>query len=435
MKKFFLSIFAVSLFFLGLGALVNQSGAKSRSDERALELIRKARIAIGGEAAINSVQSMRIVGRTTKTITVDGVARSESGETEIAMQLPDKMMRSVKLGDDVGSGEAHRVMTRQFDVITSGSAGDKMKIELKADGNGPILERKIVVRKDDGSVIELTGDDAAQWIATHPVPEGAKTVTVIKKGDGTEDHEVIVGRAEGGNATFTTKDGNTVVLRERTHKVTTDGPGDQEIVVLRKADGGESTFTTKDGDVIKMKTHDGAFRAAEGGIMATGVRSNEILRTTLSLFLSAPQGMDVTYTFAGESTVDGTACNVVKAEFGGSAYKLFLDRSSNLPVAISYRGMPMPQVLKLDKAPAGDGKQDVVIARTLSGAKELADIQIKFSDFRNTGGVLLPYRWAQTSDGKSDEVLDVTSYELNPANIAEKFQNQNVMFRTAKPGK
>lgn len=432
MKKFFLSIFAVSFFFLGLGALVDQSGAKSKSDERALELVRKARIAIGGDAAINSVQSMRIVGSTTKTFTVDGVARTENGETEIALQFPDKLMRSVKLGDGNGAGEAHRVMTRQVDVATTGDAKDKMKIELKAAGDGSLVERRVVVRKDDGSVVELKGDEAAQWIAKHPVPEGAKTFTVTKKGDGTENHEVVVvNKGEGGNATFTTKDGNVVTLKDKTYTMTSDTPGTHEVVVVRKGDG-DATFTTKDGNVITLKEHDAAFRSAGGGVMATGVKSNEMLRTTLSLLLTAPQGMDVSYTFVGESDVDGTACNVVKAEFGGSAYKLFLDRSSNLPVAISYRGMPAPHVVKLDKAPVGDGKQDMVFARSMASAKELADIQIKFSDFRNTGGVLLPYRWAETRNAKEDEIFDVTSYEINPANIAERFQHQKVMVRTNK---
>jgi len=33
----------------------------------------------------------------------------------------------------------------------------------------------------------------------------------------------------------------------------------------------------------------------------------------------------------------------------------------------------------------------------------------------------------------ADEMFDVTSYEVNPANISEKFQNQKVMLRTKKP--
>ena len=66
-------------------------------------------------------------------------------------------------------------------------------------------------------------------------------------------------------------------------------------------------------------------------------------------------------------------------------------------------------------------------------APEMAQFQIKFSDYRSVNGVQLPYRWTQTVGGKDDEVIDVTGYEINPANISEKFQNQKVFVRTAKP--
>ena len=35
--------------------------------------------------------------------------------------------------------------------------------------------------------------------------------------------------------------------------------------------------------------------------------------------------------------------------------------------------------------------------------------------------------------GEVGETFDVTNYEINPANIAEKFQNHKVMVRTKKP--
>lgn len=164
MKRFIFSVLTVAVFFLGVGALVDRSGATSKSDERALELIRKARLAIGGDAAINSVQSLTIVGRTTKTIVVDGAARTESGETEIAMQLPDKMMKMVKIGSGNGTAEGHRVINRTVDVISTGEAKDKMKVTIDANGtDGKAVARRVMVRKDDGTVVELTGDEAAKW--------------------------------------------------------------------------------------------------------------------------------------------------------------------------------------------------------------------------------------------------------------------------------
>src|SRR5437868_461569 len=102
MKRFFFSILFVSVFCIGLGALVDKAGANFKSDEKALALIQKARQAIGGDSAINGVQSIVIVGQTTRGFKIDGGDRTEKIDTEIAMQLPDKIMRMMKIGHDDG---------------------------------------------------------------------------------------------------------------------------------------------------------------------------------------------------------------------------------------------------------------------------------------------------------------------------------------------
>ena len=62
-----------------------------------------------------------------------------------------------------------------------------------------------------------------------------------------------------------------------------------------------------------------------------------------------------------------------------------------------------------------------------------AEFTVKFSDYRTVNGVQLPFKWTQTVGGELDETFDVTNYEINPANIADKFKNQNVMVRMKKP--
>ena len=49
MKKFAVSVLTISVFFVGLGSLAEKVGARFKSDEKALEIIGKARTAIGGE--------------------------------------------------------------------------------------------------------------------------------------------------------------------------------------------------------------------------------------------------------------------------------------------------------------------------------------------------------------------------------------------------
>jgi hypothetical protein len=396
MKRFLFSVLCVSVFFVGLGALVDQAGAKFKSDEKALELIRKARTAIGGDTAIAGVQSIRILGRSTQKINVGGKESVEEGETEIAMQLPDKVMRSTRLGKGDGSGES---VHHAVDVIVMGDAKDQPKIGMMGsghgEGTGASVSKKIVIKKDDGTVQELTGADADKWIAEHPDMPGEKHI-VIKKADGTVEKM--------------------------------DG---KERIVLRGGEGGEKTWTSADGKTFTVHDRQVMKGAAEHH---TAMRNNEMLRLTLSLLLSAPQGMDVEYKLGGEANVDGTNCNVVVASFGGQSFRLFLDRASNLPVAIKYSAPKMPEMVHFNAktdAPADGAKDVMVFKRTAGGPAEMAEYQVKFSDYRPVNGVLLPYRWSTT--GGSSETFDVTSFEINPANIAEKFQDQKVMVRSKKP--
>lgn len=422
MKRFIFSVLAVSVFFLGLGALVEKTGAKFKSDEKALDLVRKARVAIGGDAAINAVQSMTIVGRSTHKIKINGVESTQEGETEIAMQLPDKMSKMVKIGKDDGTGAGHKMMNQTLDVVVVGDAKDKMKVTLngEASAKGATISKKIMVKKDDGSVLELTGAEADKWIAEHPGVPGEKKIVVER-----------VGGSGGGTATFTSKDGKTFTVEGKDSVFVPSG--EDEKIIIRKAEGngGTATFTSKDGKTFNVEGHKIAM-AGHGDMTAhhNALKSNELLRTTLSLLLTAPQGLDVEYTYGGLGDIDGRNCNIVVASFGGQSFKLFLDSSSNLPVAMAFKGMAMPKVMTFDKsAPAPkDGEKNVMVFTTKVDASELNDQLVKFSDYRSVNGVQLPFKWTQ-----DNEIFDVTNYEINPANIGEKFHNQTVMVRTTKP--
>jgi hypothetical protein len=72
--------------------------------------------------------------------------------------------------------------------------------------------------------------------------------------------------------------------------------------------------------------------------------------------------------------------------------------------------------------------------RSMDGpAPETAEFSVKFTDYRSVNGIQMPYRWTRSVAGVVDETFDITSYEVNPANIAEKFQHEKGMMRTAKP--
>ena len=388
MKRFIVSTFCVSVFCIGLGAIVENVGARFKSDEKALALIKQARIAIGGEQSIADVRSMVIKGVSTHTYKHGTETRTNAGETEIAVQLPDKLSKRVTVGrhDDAVIGD--KVVSEKHDVII-------MRGEGHGEGAGVGVgsgEKKVFVRKADGN------------------------------GGNVEIEKIVT---EGKNGELTTSDGKKVIVR------TVERPEAGKIIIRsdKELAGGDKIIVGGDKRVMHMRT-------AGDPAAHSAVRQNELLRLTLSLLLTAPEGMDVSYTFVGEGDVDGTTCNIVNANFAGSDIKLYLSKASSLPVMVSYKGHEIPRVMSFTaKVPEGGAasspKENVIFTHKVEPS-DTVEMNVRFSDYRGANGVQLPYKWTTSVGERTTEVFDVTGYELNPANIAEKFQNQKVMVRTPK---
>lgn len=341
MKRFIVSILCVSVFFIGLGGLVDRVGAKFKSDARALELIQQAQQAIGGDSAVKSVQSMTILGKVTATFDVEGVARSEQGDWELNMELPNKLSK-------------------------------KIDIRIEKSGNGEKTE------SGENKVFTVTKKDGSQATLTAKITDNPKDVAIVERGGGDK----------------------VIVNEENTN-------GDVKKEIIRDKMRGE------------YEKH----------------KQMEIFRTTLSLLLTAPQGVEADYRYAGDGTVDGNSCDVIEARVGESSVRLFLDKSTHLPRMMSYmdhKPMILFRIKKDDAKTSTDG--EVKTFERKIEAPPLEEFQIKFSDYRSVGGVLLPFKWTQTVGGRASETVDVSSYEINPANIADKFKElpQKIMMRTEK---
>jgi len=357
MKKFIVMILCVSTFFVGLGSLVESVGARFKSDERALEIMRQARQAIGGEQNIKAMQALTIKGKATKSFAFDTNLLTESGDWELNLQLPNKMSKMLKIETENISGSTNStVLDKKVDVV--------------------------VVRRADGTGTETVTSDSP------------KKVTVV------------------------TKDENGNVITEEERLIS--------------------------GDSVKV-VNGGEWRE-----QAENMQRNDLFRTMLSLFLTPPQGVDVAYIYAGETTIDGTVCEIVQISGNGSSVKLFINKSTHLPVMMSYTEVK-PMIFTF--TPRADGNaqevqgQKIIVQKsdiqTVQGEKitmssteaQTGEFQVKFSDYRTVNGLQLPFKWTQTVDGKADETIQVSAYEFNPANIAEKFKElpQRIMIRTEKP--
>ena len=342
MKKFTVMILCVSTFFIGLGGLVKSVGARFKSDERAVEIVRLARVAIGGEANIKAVQAMTIVGKATKTFEFDKVARVEKGDWELNLQLPNKISKMMKIETENNVGNEN---TQTF--------------ERKAD--------VVVIRKADGTATETVTSDSPQKI-------------------------VIVKKDEGGNVI--------------TEDVTSTNGDIRRVVVGERTNANAENF-----------------------------QRNDFFRTMISLLLTPPNGTDAEYLFVGEQNVDGTNCEIVQVNSGGTSVKLFLNKSTHLPVMMNYTDAKPFIFTMIQREAKSDGDKVSTVTVNPANAAQTAEFQVKFSDYRTANGLQLPFKWTQTIDGKADETIEVSSYELNPANIAEKFNQQpqkTIMIRTEK---
>ena len=385
MKRFIVSVLCVSVFFIGIGSMVDMVGAKLKSDPKALEIISKARMAIGGDAALAEVRSMVIVGRSTHTLKIEGVEKVEQGETQIAMQFPNRLTKMVKIGNADGIAGVEGRVVKESNVF--------------------------VMRKDDGETLTFEGKDGE-----FTTEDGRKIVVrTAEPGSGTlvspDGKKFIFKRGEGETGEFTTEDGSKVIVRS--------GTGTGEVTVRTDGTGTGNTERV----IIR--------RGAPGDAPTAG-HSNELLKTALMLLLKAPEGVDVSYSFEGEGNIDGTSVNIVAASYAGAVYRLHIDKFTDLPVAFGYSGRQMPQVVRFGRdasEPKAEGEKEIILSRQGDGFGANADMLVKLSDYRSTGGVQLPYRWSTTTGGRTTEIFDVTSYEVNPANIAERFSGDKVKIR------
>mgnify|MGYP000312411254 CR=1 FL=1 len=420
MKKFILTVLGATVFSLGLGAVVENVNAGFKSDERALDLIAKARQALGGDAAIAAIESMKISGRSTHTFDIDGQVRNEVGEVEIALQFPNNLSRTYRIGSGDGTEK------KEFRVVTLDPASDPTAfVHGVAAGSGEGRKSISIIRSADGKLENVDPAIAAEIIAKAHA-DGVKV----------DGEEIRIFRKNG--EAITTGEGGKIYMRKaETEAALAAGGENAHRVIVRKADGTFHEMKGEGGNVVIAAAPHAEMKArvaAESAIAASPVaiatgRSNEMLRTTLALLLTAPKGVDVSYAFGGESIVDGTACNIVVATSNGTSYKIFLSQATNLPVAMSFsRSIATRVMLRRDTTPA-DG--NLVGRNVFKTDDSPGEVMVKYSDYRMVNGVQLPFRWTETSGEKVNELFEVTSYEINTPDIAEKFKNPRV-FKTTK---
>ncbi len=470
MRSFLVSVLSISIFFIGLSALIREANARFSSDDKSIELIKKSREAIGGQSNIDNVKAMTITGEMIEQAEKSGSAVPVKDTVEINFQLPNRFSKSVLIGSKDEENAQKRVERIIIRDSSSGDAEskDKKKVVrvIKSDGDPKsgdeeIEEDKIVFKKKDGTVEELGSDGKRKVFVikdgeTEKINTDGKRKIVIRKKMGSESSEskagdgkkVIIEKGDeiltdditsDGRKTLVRKgDGKNVIIEKGdeilTDDITSDG---KRRIVIRKGTGGDGKWTAEDGNkfVIDMDGDGGAHfvhGAAHG--------QNEFLQTMLALLMTPPKGMDIGYKYLGSGSVDGKPSNIIEVAASESSFKLFLDASTHLPQMISYLSHGEKMMMVRREKMTDRSNKDVELVKRVRHKSDkdqpVIEHQIKFSDFRRSGKLLMPHRWSHQIGGKQHNEIVIASFSVNPSNIDDKFKDEeNLKMKIEKKSK
>ena len=150
----------------------------------------------------------------------------------------------------------------------------------------------------------------------------------------------------------------------------------------------------------------------------------EFTRYLLAMILTPPADMAVEYKYAGESEVEDLQADVIDVTGPDKfAVRVFFDKSSHLPLLLSYRG-PKPRVVTMTRqggsAPkpeelkhAQEEAQKKMNAETPAVPEEV-DFYIRLTDHKKVGGLVLPHKLTFSTENEVSEEFEISKYQINP---------------------
>ncbi|HEX3248946.1 MAG TPA: hypothetical protein VHS05_05925 [Pyrinomonadaceae bacterium] len=158
----------------------------------------------------------------------------------------------------------------------------------------------------------------------------------------------------------------------------------------------------------------------------------EFSRYLLAMLLTPPPEMVVEYKYAGESEVEDAKADVIDV-IGPDNFtvRVFFDKSSHLPLLLSYRG-PKPRVVTMTRQ-AGERAKPEEIKKIREDAEkqmhaeappvpEEVDFYIRLTDHKKVGGLMLPHKLTFSTDTEVSEEFEISKYQFNPQFKADLFE-------------
>ena len=103
--------------------------------------------------------------------------------------------------------------------------------------------------------------------------------------------------------------------------------------------------------------------------------------------------------------------------------RLFVDQKSNRLLMLTYQGRK-PRIVMSQRSGAhseAEMQKHAQEAATQADAQGLVEFQMRFSDYREEGGISFPQRIVKSVADEVTEEIQLSKFKINPALKAEKF--------------
>lgn len=156
---------------------------------------------------------------------------------------------------------------------------------------------------------------------------------------------------------------------------------------------------------------------------ASQITRAEITRFLVGTLLHAPAASGLTFSYAGEAEApDGKADMLEVKGANNFAARLFLDQKSRRPLLLTYQGRKPRMVVSTGGGAPSEAEVEKQIKE--AQAQPPVEFQMRFSDYREEGGLTFPHRIVKSVADEVNEEWELTKFKLNPGFKPEKFEKK-----------
>lgn len=138
-------------------------------------------------------------------------------------------------------------------------------------------------------------------------------------------------------------------------------------------------------------------------------RRADLARYRLAWLLAA----DAAVTHAGVAEApDGKADVLEVKPTDGPAMRLFVDQKTRMPLMLTWQG-PQPRIMMRRPGGSPPSPDDLTRPAGSEGPPPEATFELRFDDYREVDGVLLPHRISRGVSGSVNEEWTIKSYKVN----------------------